>query len=164
MYFCDPDSASGATAHCGSTFLAALAETQYIRHKVKTEDYRLETDPITRSAASTRAGTTVGEDWLAVGDAAVSYDPLSAKGIETALRGGEEASKAIVGALRGDKSGLQQYANSLSSQWNTFQTERLRYYDMESRWPERSFWQSRRSPVNPTREISGATDETEPTT
>ena len=49
-------------------------------------------------------------DWVAVGDSASSYDPLSGRGIVKALRHGQAAAQAIDARLRGDPTGMDQYA------------------------------------------------------
>ena len=51
-----------------------------------------------------------GARWLAIGDAAVSFDPLSAQGIYHALRSGLLAVDTIEGALRGESGAVAEWS------------------------------------------------------
>ena len=51
-----------------------------------------------------------GEGWLAVGDSASSYDPLSGRGIFKAMRQATNAAIAVDGFLRGETGLLTDYA------------------------------------------------------
>jgi flavin-dependent dehydrogenase len=89
-----------------------------------------------------RAGRLVpysGSAWLAAGDAAQSFDPLSSQGILTALFGGLAAAEAV---LSGD---VDAYAARLDTVRATYQRNRLLYYATEDRWPDAPFWRRRRS-------------------
>ncbi|HET7286959.1 MAG TPA: tryptophan 7-halogenase, partial [Pyrinomonadaceae bacterium] len=59
-----------------------------------------------RSAALEPAA---GEGWLAAGDAAMSFDPLSSQGLFNALFTGLAAAEAVDSYLRGDRDSLVQY-------------------------------------------------------
>lgn len=50
-----------------------------------------------------------GANWLAVGDAAYAYDPISSFGITSALAGGYYAGHALADTLAGDKEALSVY-------------------------------------------------------
>lgn len=85
-----------------------------------------------------------GDDWLAVGDAASTFDPLSSQGILKALRGGIFASYAIGDALtRHDDAGLQRYRSFIRAEFASYATVRANYYREEQRWPQSEFWQRR---------------------
>ena len=63
-----------------------------------------------RSASSRRLEPAAGPDWLAVGDSASRFDPLSSQGILKALRSGIFASYAIGDLLvRQNDAGLERY-------------------------------------------------------
>jgi flavin-dependent dehydrogenase len=104
---------------------------------------------IVRPAASGRLDPAAGEDWLAVGDAASVFDPLSSQGIFKALRSGTFASYAIADRLlRGDDSGLQRYRDYVREEFRSYLRARERYYGTERRWPASEFW-NRRIRVRP---------------
>ena len=58
-----------------------------------------------RTARTQRLDVTEGEGWLAVGDAAISFDPLSSDGISKGARMGEKGRRAGRGVLPGRSSG-----------------------------------------------------------
>jgi flavin-dependent dehydrogenase len=103
---------------------------------------------IIRSTASRRLDPAATERWLAVGDAASRFDPLSSQGIVKALRSGIFASYAIGDWLiRGDKSGLQRYCRYVDEEFRSYSEVRTKYYCQEQRWPASQFWRRRHNPV-----------------
>jgi flavin-dependent dehydrogenase len=84
-----------------------------------------------------------GEDWLAVGDAASSYDPLTSQGIYKALAGGLQAGDAIARRLAGETGDFAAYGESLARSWETYQKLMSHLYTRETRWPGQPFWQGR---------------------
>ena len=65
-------------------------------------------------ANSSRAERIAGEGWLAVGDAAIAFDPLSSHGITNAVYCAWQAESAVAQAIKADASApLLDYANAL---------------------------------------------------
>jgi flavin-dependent dehydrogenase len=85
-----------------------------------------------------------GADWVAVGDSASSYDPLSGRGIFKALRHGQAAARAIDSQLRGDPAGIDRYSAQVKQQFEQYARQRSRYYSLERRWGDEPFWRARR--------------------
>ena len=85
-----------------------------------------------------------GEGWLAVGDSACSYDPISGRGIFNALHWGKSASAVITECLQGNMEPATQYADQLRRDYDEYVRQRRLYYASERRWPEHSFWSGRR--------------------
>ena len=101
---------------------------------------------IIRSASSRRLEPVMGDDWVAVGDAASRFDPLSSQGIVKALRSGIFASYAISDLLeRGDHEGLKRYSRYVSEEFKSYTEIRKKYYREERRWPASEFWRRRQS-------------------
>ena len=102
--------------------------------------------PIARwqSSARAQAATQVhGDDWLAVGDAALAADPLSSQGIAQALAMGIAAAEAITRHLASDSSGLARYAESVAALRRQFLVARRETYRRETRFADRPFWRCR---------------------
>jgi len=78
-----------------------------------------------------------GDNWLAVGDSASAYDPLSGRGIYKAFRHGAAAADAIV------NSESAEYAARVRREFDAYVRQRRMYYEDEQRWPESSFWRKR---------------------
>jgi flavin-dependent dehydrogenase len=103
---------------------------------------------VVRAARSRRLRPAAGEDWLAVGDAASTFDPLSSQGIVKALRSGIFAAYAAGDLLaKGDDAGLRRYRSFIQREFEGYLESRARYYAEETRWPEREFWRRRHAAV-----------------
>ena len=99
---------------------------------------------VVRPTQSRRLEPAAGEGWLAVGDAASLFDPLSSQGILKGLRSGVFAAYAIGDLLcRGDSGGLERYDRYVREEFTSYCRVRARYYAEERRWPESEFWRRR---------------------
>ena len=83
-----------------------------------------------------------GENWLAVGDSASSYDPLSGRGILKALRHGAGAARAIA------EGSFESYAALVRREFQDYVRQRRTFYADEQRWPGSNFWSRRAREVN----------------
>jgi flavin-dependent dehydrogenase len=81
-----------------------------------------------------------GEDWLAVGDAAAAFDPLSSMGIGHALSTGMHAARAVYEALEGSGELLHQYLRGVAQNFEEFLKIRRSFYGVEQRWIDSPFW------------------------
>ena len=99
--------------------------------------------PKLTSAHSGRLGAVHGEGWVATGDAAQSFDPLSGEGLFHALLSGQRAAQGLVGNLSGETNGLGDYAALSESLWRRFLHQRQAAYTAEPRWRDQPFWQRR---------------------
>ena len=68
------------------------------------------TNPVFYEAGAGRLDRVIGHRWLAVGDAAVSFDPLTSDGLVRALEGAVQAARAIDEALNDRPEALDAYA------------------------------------------------------
>ncbi|HEY2321560.1 MAG TPA: NAD(P)/FAD-dependent oxidoreductase [Thermoanaerobaculia bacterium] len=99
---------------------------------------------VARSTESRRLEPPCGEGWLAAGDAASRFDPLSSQGITKALRSGIFAAYAI-GDLLTDHTdrGLRGYERFIRAEFEAYRVSRAAHYADEQRWPDREFWMRR---------------------
>ncbi|MEM6457226.1 MAG: hypothetical protein AAF772_19210, partial [Acidobacteriota bacterium] len=84
-----------------------------------------------------------GPPWLATGDAAVSYDPLSSHGIASALGAGYYAGCAARDHLLGRSEAFDAYRAVMQQAYATYLDLRQRAYADEQRWPDAPFWRRR---------------------
>ena len=84
-----------------------------------------------------------GARWLAVGDAASCFDPLSAQGIYKALADGIAAAHAIAAALATGSDLDASYQHAVQSRFTEYLANRNYFYGLERRWPDSPFWQRR---------------------
>ncbi len=96
------------------------------------------------ASGSQRADHFCGDRWVAVGDAACAYDPLSSYGMTAALGSGIYAGRAIAGAIKTGQPEVQDYAAQLSQSFDAYLQKLTEQYAMEQRWPESEFWNRRR--------------------
>ena len=106
-------------------------------------DFALTPRLIVRSARSQHIDAPAGTGWLAVGDAAMAFDPLTSYGIAKALDHGKRAASCIAPYLSGDASPLDRLAEQLKQEYASYCAERAQYYRLEQRWPGSVFWQRR---------------------
>lgn len=95
------------------------------------------------SACSQYLSPCVGEDWLAVGDAAAAFDPLSSQGIPRALRMGRIAAYTIHDAMSGVPGALAKYRRYIEAEYAHYRSAHRRFYRQENRWPDAPFWARR---------------------
>ena len=96
-------------------------------------------------AANTSAPqTSAGDGWLALGDAAIAFDPLSSQGMFNALTTALMAKSCIQKSLAGDDSATKRYADQLKVVNNAYLANLTHFYQAENRWPESPFWRRRR--------------------
>ncbi len=102
---------------------------------------------IVRSARSQRLTVTGGEGWLAVGDAAMAFDPLSSAGIRKGLTWGIRAAEAMEAYLGGDTGATARYDGEVHAAFDAYLDQKAHYYRMERRWPASPFWARRHAPM-----------------
>jgi flavin-dependent dehydrogenase len=134
------------TSDIGCMYISLLSCAERIRACLAAHRYILQTIPKVAPANTSRLDRTTGSGWLAVGDAAFSFDPLSAQGIVTSLYTGMKAGEALVGRLAGNLDAIANYGNRLEEIYNAYLRNRSRYYMLEERWVERPFWRRRQVP------------------
>jgi len=102
-----------------------------------------------RTARTQRLDAPAGDSWLAVGDAAMSFDPLSSEGISKGLEWGTKAAAVATALCRGDPTLSQTYQDEIGRTFADYLVTRYRYYAAEKRWPAAPFWRRRRLPPKP---------------
>ncbi|MBY6265300.1 NAD(P)/FAD-dependent oxidoreductase [Azospirillum sp. 412522] len=95
------------------------------------------------AAHSSALSPAAGDGWLAVGDAALGFDPLSSQGIFNALYTGLAAAEAADRHLSGDPGALPGYAAGLAPIRDAYRTHLRAWYGLERRWRDRPFWSRR---------------------
>jgi flavin-dependent dehydrogenase len=118
-----------------------LAKTADIRERI--QSHSLQSSPIVVPAFSSRLSLAAGSNWLAVGDAAAAYDPLSSQGICNALTSAQRAAHVIGKYLSGDAAALNDYTQSIDGAYAKYLRLREQYYSNERRWLDSAFWKRR---------------------
>jgi flavin-dependent dehydrogenase len=85
----------------------------------------------------------VDKGWIAAGDAAASFDPLSSLGIGYAMLSGIQAARAVDHRLNGNEDLAATYEADVARHMTDYLTQRQELYRLEKRWPDRPFWSRR---------------------
>jgi flavin-dependent dehydrogenase len=127
-------------------WFALLRETEHTGRRVSEGDYEPLTEPRVLAAHGSCLDAVAGERWLAVGDAAAAYDPLSSYGISAALGAGVYAASAIVDFFAGKGDALPAYRRIIEQSFAQYLIRHKEYYALERRWPDELFWKRRHEP------------------
>jgi flavin-dependent dehydrogenase len=130
-----PRSARGSAA-----WWSALLETGETRARVEGHGYELAEPPRLLPAETSRLDRIAGEGWLALGDAAAAYDPLSSYGIASAMGSGFYAAQAIADTLAGEADATRAYLGLMQGAYGACLDLQRYHYAQERRWPEAPFW------------------------
>lgn len=144
----DPDLIDRKTFKSSASFLALIKQnkvlSKYINNEKEIEFHG------TVSANSTRLKNVVGKQWVALGDAATSFDPLSSQGMFNAMASAMQMSSLLytynfIDNLNPDK--IKQFATSYSYQidniWKHYLSHKTTFYRSETRWKNAAFWKRR---------------------
>jgi flavin-dependent dehydrogenase len=123
-----------------------LQETQHT--KLRLHGWTPTSVPRVVSANSCRLDRAAGKNWLAIGDAAMAFDPLSSQGVCKALEASLQGAEAIRDRLSGDAEAFLKYTAQLEEHFNRYLAVRAYYYSKERRWLNSSFWKRRHGDHN----------------
>lgn len=104
--------------------------------------------PPAMCSAASIAHSAAGKRWLAAGDAALAFDPLSSQGLFNALVTGIEAGSNALAMLDDAKTdaAMRDHAAMIGRVWQAYSGHHATYYRMELRWRDAPFWQRRHGP------------------
>jgi flavin-dependent dehydrogenase len=137
----DADIVKRRRLHSSAAWFELLNETRHM--KARLQEAELQTAPAVHAAYSQRLERMTGRSWLAVGDAATTFDPLSSQGVCKGLHSGVMASYAIGDYFKGSSSSLDKYEAILSREFEAYLNTRADYYSQERRFEHSPFWQRR---------------------
>jgi flavin-dependent dehydrogenase len=141
-FMTDPDLLRGSGGR-SPAWQARLARSVHTRARVEASGHRLARPPVVVPAGSAILNPVAGAGWIAAGDAAAAYDPLTSHGIAAALASGWEAAAAVLGALDADRTAAEAYEHRVRRGFTRYLEMRTPYYEMETRWAASPFWERR---------------------
>lgn len=127
--------------HRPTAWQRMLESTSHVQSRL--QGARLAGPLAVRPATSQRLDAAAGQGWIAVGESAVAFDPLSSMGIGYAINSGIHGARAVDAALQGHPDSLKTYSADVARHFEEFRTLQLQHYAMEARWPEAAFWARR---------------------
>jgi len=127
----DPQALLARASEAGE-LAQVLAECEFTPHRSGfTAAHTMATDPC------------AGDAWLAAGDAALSFDPLSAQGLLNAMFTGLAAAEAADRHLSGGHDAVPGYVETVARIHLAYCRHLSFWYRAETRWPAAPFWQRR---------------------
>ncbi|WP_378179217.1 tryptophan 7-halogenase [Aquimarina sp. SS2-1] len=140
-YMTDADIANQLKLGKKETFNYLLNHSKYTQSRIKNTTTL--SDPQITAAHTQYLSAVTGDSWLAVGDAASSYDPISSLGIFKSLAISQFAAYATLDYLKGNKTGLQKYQHIITQDYRAYMKKRQEYYTQEDRYTTSLFWKRR---------------------
>lgn len=143
----DMDIARETDLQSPDVFRQAWASTAEVRRFASLPDLALR--PVLFAAGTQFIDRAIGPGWLALGDALVALDPLSASGVTGALEDAIAAAEAIIPLLGlesrgGEARNLRSaYCARANATLTRYLVERRSIYRREKRWGNGRFWQRR---------------------
>lgn len=127
-------------------FRTLLGATQHIG--LRLGDYVLAAPPRQVAAGSAVTDPPAGAGWVAVGDAAAAFDPLSSQGLFNALYTAMVAADAVQAELQG-RPAVPGYVSWVRGIVDAYLHNLTGFYSAERRWPDRPFWRRRVAVFSP---------------
>jgi flavin-dependent dehydrogenase len=94
------------------------------------------------AANSTKLEQVAGQQWVALGDAALSFDPLSSQGMYNAMAGAMQLQTLLL--QYGFTETLQKmHTEQTEHIWNHYLKHKSIFYQAENRWKTAAFWERR---------------------
>ncbi|HET7434026.1 MAG TPA: tryptophan 7-halogenase [Thermoanaerobaculia bacterium] len=139
---CDAELLRRESLHERDPWLLRLSETQHIAEALAHCGYT-DGSLTVRTAPSYLLDRAEGHRWIAIGDAASAYDPISSQGIYKALSTALHAAPLIASFLNGSTRETSDYTAAVARDFDDYRKHRNFFYDTERRWPEAPFWKHR---------------------
>jgi len=142
VFFSDADIISNNKFNQATAWNKLLQRTRQMKYKVDGA-YNQETLWI-RNAHTQISNSTDRENFIAIGDAAVSFDPISSMGIGFAITSACHAASIVESALlKHDTKRISVYQNDIERNFENYHILRRKIYQQERRWLLSDFWARR---------------------
>lgn len=141
----DADVYAAGRAACSTYINEQLRGAPLTRARIRT----FPNEAMTFSAVSMQRKVAAKDNWIAVGDAARSYDPLSGLGVWSAMNGAREVAPVIQDMCRDKVQSAEEYNAKHHKRFASYREKHSAYYKIENRWPESPFWARRHHGLEP---------------
>lgn len=144
-FFSDKDMIRKLRLNQGQHWQQLLQQSKHLKQQLK-HCKSLSAHPWLRNAGSQYSDSTALTNYLAIGDAACAFDPISSMGLGFALSSACHAAQLVIAELQHNKPTPQEvYQQDLHAHFASYQQLRRRFYQAEQRWSSADFWQRRQS-------------------
>lgn len=138
----DSDLLTRSTFKSLETFIELSKENKEISNILDQSDLSTLEFHGVRSANSTKLNQVCGCKWAAIGDAAISFDPLSSQGMFNAMACALQL-RDLLTEFGFSKKTKNIYSNQINSIWNQYISHKNLFYNYEKRWINEKFWKRR---------------------
>ncbi len=146
-YYSDPDLLPKGLTNKLEDWISLIGKTKHIAHWIEDAEFVIDKPPEIASAAtrclSASGGVHEDAPWAAIGDAAASFDPLSAHGMTTALWAAARLPDIVASSLQLNHALLDDYVNAVAKGVSQFLEQRTSMYAYETRFKNAPFWELR---------------------
>lgn len=139
----DADLPAARIARDRESLLAHARSTHELSAWLDTAGFVADETAAFTAAHSATLEPCAGDGFLAAGDAAIAFDPLSSQGLLNALFTGLAAAETADAHLRGDIDALNRYRETIAGAGAAYRRHLAFWYGMEQRWPHAPFWKRR---------------------
>jgi flavin-dependent dehydrogenase len=144
-FFSDQDIISKLRLNQRQHWLAHLQQSQHLKRLI-TDYTALSAHPWLRNAGSQYSDSSSLPNYLAIGDAACAFDPISSMGLGFALSSACHAAQLVTAELQyGVTPAKDLYQQDLQAHFTSYQQLRRYFYQTERRWSNAPFWQRRQT-------------------
>ena len=129
----------------GDGLWRALGDAPALHALCRTHGYVPASRATGADASGCHLDRAAGTRWIAVGDAALAFDPLSSKGIANAMYTGLRAADALIRHEQGATKALEDYPRHVLEIHRAYREHLHAFHMMETRWPETPYWSRRQT-------------------
>lgn len=147
IFFTDPDLLRLRDVRSVQGARALLAGAPATARRLRDAGARISQPPLVVSAASGRLDRAGGDGWLAAGDGAATFDPISSHGVGAGLDAGIAAAAAARGMLGGAPAAVDAFDRRARQGFARYLRLWHSVYRQEDRWPDAPFWRRRHRAV-----------------
>jgi len=119
-----------------------LSKTLHLSKLIATAVLDFETIKV-MPAGTSKLKKPYGDCWIAVGDAAYAFDPISSYGITSALASGFYAGHAMASALANEEDAMLAYSYVFENAFQAYMEKLAGQYALEMRWEGSRYWKAR---------------------
>ncbi len=141
-FFCKPTNKERKNWLHPQVWKQLLEQAPQTNARLKQTGYQIIAPPQFVAADSSILDQTYGDAWAAIGDAALTYDPISAHGITMAMLTAKDICHAIQLLNQGQMDSLKHYNNKLWIAFDAYARARKQYYKQMTTLSKDPFWRS----------------------
>lgn len=127
-FFFDPQKYTFKSSHQPPNWWALTEQSKHTHKRLQSANFTLIENPKMVNADGSILDKVCGKNWLAVGDAAMTYDPIASHGLMMSMVSARDAAQAIIARSQGQQTAFEQYAQRLYQSFMEYSNLRQGFY------------------------------------